>query len=148
MNVIFLTVTIQRSKAGMSPRVEPTKVVEGHSRPGYVMIAGYPVGQTTACQIINMLNIKHPFQKRKKIIYIPSSILCRRQTTTCLAPDLIIPGLLLFSQPVPLRGGLRQRVRIMWVGIWVVGSAVISSSSSSSVSVEEGSSRTCVGVSP
>ena len=48
MNVIFLTVTIQRSKAGMSPRVEPTKVVEGHSRPGDVMIAGYPVGQTTA----------------------------------------------------------------------------------------------------
>ena len=32
-----------------------------------------------------------------------------------------------------------------WLG---VGSAVISSSSSSSVSVEEGSSRTCVGVSP
>ena len=29
--------------------------------------------------------------------------------------------ILLFSQPVPLRGGLRQRVGIMWVGVWMGG---------------------------
>ena len=59
-----------------------------------------------------------------------------------------LPVIIFFSQPVPLRGGLRQRVGIIYMCRYVGISAVISSSSSSSVSVEEGSSWTCVGVSP
>ena len=60
-----------------------------------------------------------------------------------------IKNLIFFSSlsPFPFGEG-SDRVGIMWVGVYVVGSAVISSSSSSSVSVEEGSSQTCVGVSP
>ena len=57
-----------------------------------------------------------------------------------------------FSQPVPLWGGLRQRVGIMFlcfsVCVSVCLSAVIFSSSSSPSSLEEGSSRTCVGAVP
>ena len=53
---------------------------------------------------------------------------------------------LIFSQPVPLWGGLRQSRNYVYG--YIGSSAVISSSSSSYVSVEEGSSRTCVGVSP
>ena len=34
---------------------------------------------------------------------------------------IILKPILIFSQPVPLRGGLRQRVRIMWVGVWMDG---------------------------
>ena len=58
----------------------------------------------------------------------------------------------IFSQPIPLHGGLRQRVRNLFMCVyiygWWVGSTVISSSSSSSSSVEKGSSWTCVGAVP
>ena len=58
----------------------------------------------------------------------------------------------IFSQPIPPQGGLRQRVGIMFVTGFVslsVGmSTVISLSSSSPSSLEEGSSQTCVGAVP
>ena len=72
---------------------------------------------------------------------------------------------MLFSQPVPLRGGLRQRVRNLYICVWVAGYVVLLLSPhpppflsvyllillliySSLSSLEEGSSLTCVGAVP
>ena len=53
-------------------------------------------------------------------------------------------GVIIFSQPIPLRGRAETGSH-NFVSMYVCLSAVISSSSSSPSSVEEGSSRTCVG---